>query len=208
MTFEQWLLSGTFLLAFISAVPRIAKFLHLDWRYRLGAQLAALHSLWEREFTFRLPEGSPDGPRESLRWAARRAFRKPVRFLSRLAHSKLRVTLIVDTFALHGWGVESEKNPDEMAEWRTAHAYREMVFRMANREKKRLHRKIRCSVCGIKPDNLICSNECRSADHPNQAPHACPDHISDVLPPYVPPSDTESAVKELVSRLTRENSLS
>ena len=208
MTFEQWLLSGTLFLAFISAVPWIAKFFHLGWRYRLGRWFAALHSLWAREFAFRRRDSSSVAPRERLRWATRRTFWRPVRFLSRLAHSKFRVTLIVDTLALHRWGVESLENPDEKAERRTALAYREMIYRMAAREKKRLHRKIRCSVCGIKPDHLICSNECQDADHPNQAPHACPDHISDVLPPYVPPSDTESAVKELVNRLTRENSLS
>lgn len=205
MTFEQWLLSGTFLLAFISAVPRIAKFFHLGWRYRLGRWFAALLSLWAFEFTFRRPDSSSETPRERLRWAARRALWRPVRFLSRLAHSKFRVTLVVDTLAIEKWDARSIDDPDEEAELRTAHAYREMIYRMNDRRKKRLHKKVRCAVCGINSKGMRCGNECQHADHPSQAPHGCPDHINDLLPP--PPTDTESAAEELINRLTSENSL-
>lgn len=188
----------------ICAIPVIVKACRLEWRFKLGGWFAALYTKWAFSYPSFRSDPSTEPIKERLRWVIRRPFFRPVRFLSRLVHSKMQVPQYLSYLNAYKTDAELGHDPDKMAQARLARA----LLEMGERREQRRHRRIRCSVCGVKTKLLKCGNGCDVADHPSQLPHACGEHLSEILPPYDPNWCKQSDNDHIYKLVTRDHLLS
>lgn len=181
----------------LAAVPAMHFVLQWEWRWRLGAWAAVIHTIWIEKTRNR--EKDSETFKDKMSWNLRRAFHRPVRFLSRLSNRNWEVTQLR--------GASPSLTLQSDIHIRESKARNEAQFRatcaqqnMAERQDRRRHRKVQCSKCGGKSTVYLCHPNCEQVNDPRDVGHICyscsmEDYWRDDPRASTAHSDTESIVK-------------
>ena len=154
----------------LAAVPAVHLILQWEWRWRLGAWTTVLHTNWSRESHGR--DRDSETRKEKLLWIARRVFRRPVRFLTRLSNSNWEVTRLYGSPASLTVGSEihlRESKARNEAQIRSQRASE----RMFERQYRRKHKRVMCSNCGKESTQFLCHPDCEQVADPREVGHVC-----------------------------------